>query len=51
MKVLHVLDHSLPVQSGYAFRSAAIIREQRRMGWETVQLTGPKQGASAAATE
>lgn len=51
MKVLHVLDHSLPVQSGYAFRSAAIIREQRRLGWETVQLTGPKQGASTADTE
>jgi glycogen(starch) synthase len=51
MKVLHVLDHSLPVQSGYAFRSAAIIREQHRLGWETVQLTGPKQGATTAAVE
>lgn len=51
MKILHVLDHSLPVQSGYAFRSAAIICEQRRMGWETVQITGPKQGRSTAATE
>ncbi len=51
MKVLHVLDHSLPVQSGYAFRSAAILREQRRLGWETVQLTGPKQGTAAAAAE
>lgn len=51
MKILHVLDHSLPVQSGYAFRSAAIIREQRRMGWETVQITGPKQGRGTAATQ
>jgi PEP-CTERM/exosortase A-associated glycosyltransferase len=51
MKILHVLDHSLPVQSGYAFRSAAVIREQRRLGWETVQLTGPKQGISTAGTE
>ncbi|MGQ0384062.1 MAG: TIGR04063 family PEP-CTERM/XrtA system glycosyltransferase [Gammaproteobacteria bacterium] len=51
MKILHVLDHSLPVQSGYAFRSAAIIREQRRLGWQTVQLTGPKQGKAVAARE
>jgi PEP-CTERM/exosortase A-associated glycosyltransferase len=42
MKILHVLDHSLPSQSGYAFRSAAILREQRNRGWETTQLTGPK---------
>ena len=42
MRVLHVLDHSIPLQSGYTFRSRAIIREQRAMGWETIQLTGPK---------
>ena len=30
MKVLHVFDHSLPLQSGYTFRSLAILREQRR---------------------
>lgn len=51
MKILHVLDHSLPVQSGYAFRSAAILREQRRLGWETIQVTGPKQGSSETAAE
>lgn len=45
MKILHVLDHSLPVQSGYAFRSAAILREQRRLGWDALPVTGPKQGA------
>ena len=48
MRVLHVLDHSLPVQSGYAFRSAAILREQRRLGWEVLALTGPKQGGGTA---
>lgn len=42
MRVLHVLDHSLPLHSGYAFRSAAILREQRRLGWITAQVTGPK---------
>src|SRR6185437_3439691 len=46
MKILHVLDHSLPVQSGYAFRSAAILHEQRKLGWQTVQVTGSKHGRS-----
>lgn len=43
MKILHVLDHSLPLHSGYAFRTAAILREQRALGWETFHLTGPRQ--------
>jgi len=51
MRILHVLDHSLPVQSGYAFRSAAILREQHRLGWETIQVTGPKHGPGARQTE
>ena len=51
MRILHVLDHSLPVQSGYAFRSAAILREQRRLGWETLQVTGPKHGRGSALAE
>jgi glycogen(starch) synthase len=44
MRILHVLDHSIPLHSGYTFRTLAILREQRRRGWETVQLTTPKQG-------
>jgi PEP-CTERM/exosortase A-associated glycosyltransferase len=51
MRVLHVLDHSLPVQSGYSFRSAAILREQGRLGWETLALTGPKHGKAAQPLE
>lgn len=43
MRILHVLDHSVPLHSGYSFRTLAILREQRRMGWETFHLTGPKQ--------
>src|SRR4026207_53946 len=46
-RVLHVFDHSLPVQSGYSFRSLAILREQRRMGIETLQVTGSKHPAVA----
>lgn len=42
LRVLHVLDHSLPLHSGYTFRTAAILREQRRLGWQTFHLTGPK---------
>src|SRR5690606_8914848 len=45
MRILHVLDHSAPLHSGYAFRTLSILREQRRRGWETFQLTSPKQNA------
>lgn len=51
LRVLHVLDHSIPLHSGYTFRTLAILREQRRLGWETLQLTTPKQGASDAMEE
>jgi len=51
MRVLHVLDHSIPLHSGYSFRTLAILREQRRLGWETLQLTTPKQGAGTALEE
>jgi glycogen synthase len=51
MRVLHVLDHSIPLHSGYTFRTAAILREQRALGWETHHLTSPKQGVSPTDTE
>jgi len=48
LRILHVLDHSIPLHSGYTFRTLAILREQRRLGWQTLQLTSPKhQGAAA----
>lgn len=47
MRVLHVFDHSIPLHSGYSFRSCAILREQRKAGWETLHVTGPKHGQSA----
>ena len=43
MKVLHVLDHSIPLHSGYTFRTLSILREQRKLGWDTFHLTSPKQ--------
>lgn len=44
MRVLHILDHSLPVHTGYTFRTASILRAQRARGWETVQMTSPRHG-------
>ena len=51
MRILHILDHSIPLHSGYTFRTAAILREQRALGWETFHLTSPKQGPTAAGVE
>lgn len=46
MRILHVLDHSIPLHSGYSFRTLAILREQRARGWETFHVTSPKHGAT-----
>ena len=43
MRILHVLDHSLPLQSGYTFRTRAIVKAQLEKGWEVACLTGPRQ--------
>lgn len=51
MRILHILDHSIPLHSGYTFRTAALLREQRALGWETHHLTSPKQGAVNAAAD
>jgi PEP-CTERM/exosortase A-associated glycosyltransferase len=45
MRVLHVLDHSIPLHSGYTFRTRSILREQRALGWETFHVTGAKQNS------
>jgi len=51
LRILHVLDHSIPLHSGYSFRTLSILREQRKLGWETVHLTTPKQGPTASLQE
>jgi glycogen synthase len=48
VKVLHVLDHSIPLQSGYTFRTRAILNQQRALGWETVHVTSPKHNLEKA---
>ena len=45
MKVLHILDHSAPIFSGYSFRSAAITGFQKKLGIDPVVLTSPKHGS------
>lgn len=47
-RILHILDHSIPLHSGYTFRTLSLLREQRALGWETFHVTGMKQGASDA---
>jgi PEP-CTERM/exosortase A-associated glycosyltransferase len=42
MRILHILDHSLPLQSGYVYRTLGIVARQRALGWEPVLLTGGK---------
>lgn len=42
MKILHVLDHSVPLHSGYSFRTLGILRHQRALGWTTSHITSPK---------
>jgi len=52
MRILHILDHSIPLHSGYAFRTRAILEHQRAMGLETFHITSAKHiGAQTAVEE
>lgn len=51
MRILHVLDHSIPLHSGYSFRTLAILRQQRALGWETVHVTSAKHTIATAPVE
>jgi glycogen(starch) synthase len=50
-RVLHVLDHSLPLHSGYSFRTLEILRQQLARGWEPLALTSPRHGTGPAEDE
>ncbi|HEX7854339.1 MAG TPA: TIGR04063 family PEP-CTERM/XrtA system glycosyltransferase [Sphingobium sp.] len=39
-RILHVLDHSLPLHSGYTFRTRAILKAQVVRGWSVMGITG-----------
>ncbi|OYX92546.1 MAG: glycosyltransferase, exosortase A system-associated, partial [Novosphingobium sp. 35-62-5] len=45
-RVLHVLDHSLPLHSGYTFRTRAILKAQQTMGLEVRGVTGQRHSAA-----
>lgn len=45
MRILHIFDHGLPLQSGYVFRSLGLLSGQRALGWETHHVSSPKQGS------
>lgn len=51
MRILHILDHSIPLHSGYTFRTLAILKQQRALGWETFHITSPKHGRYNAPQE
>jgi PEP-CTERM/exosortase A-associated glycosyltransferase len=47
-RVLHVLDHSLPLHSGYTFRTRAILTAQQKLGLEVRAITGQRHNGEAA---
>ncbi|WP_445368273.1 TIGR04063 family PEP-CTERM/XrtA system glycosyltransferase [Methylomonas sp. BW4-1] len=51
MKILHILDHSIPLHSGYTFRTRAILEQQRKLGWETFHVTSAKHQVAEAPVE
>ncbi|MCW8905270.1 MAG: glycosyltransferase WbuB, partial [Sedimenticola sp.] len=51
MKILHILDHSIPLHSGYTFRTRAILEQQRKLGWETAHVTSSKHIAESQEKE
>ncbi|HYE37944.1 TIGR04063 family PEP-CTERM/XrtA system glycosyltransferase [Methylocaldum sp.] len=51
MRILHILDHSIPLHSGYTFRTRAILEQQRALGFETFHITSAKHKASDVLVE
>ncbi|MFM6950525.1 MAG: TIGR04063 family PEP-CTERM/XrtA system glycosyltransferase [Novosphingobium sp.] len=50
-RVLHVLDHSLPLHSGYSFRTRAILSAQAALGLDVRGITGLRHSASGPQCE
>lgn len=46
LRILHIIDHSLPLHSGYTFRTQSILHQQKKRGWTPVAVTSPKHQAS-----
>ena len=50
-KILHILDHSLPMHSGYTFRTRAILKAQQGAGLEVRGITGLRHSAAGSDPE
>jgi len=50
-RILHVLDHSLPLHSGYTFRTRAILKAQQAQGWDVMGITGGRHILAGPAEE
>jgi glycogen(starch) synthase len=50
-RILHVLDHSLPLHSGYTFRTRALLKAQQGRGWDVRGITGNRHYAEGPAVE
>ena len=51
MRILHILDHSLPLHSGYTFRTRAILKSQQALGLEVAGVTGTRHAIEAEIAE
>ncbi len=50
-RVLHILDHSLPAQSGYTFRTRAILKAQQALGWDVAGVSSLRHPLPGPAEE
>ena len=50
-RILHVLDHSLPLHSGYTFRTRAILKAQAACGLDVRAITGQRHTADGPPRE
>ena len=51
LRILHILDHSLPLHSGYTFRTRAILKAQIESGWTVAGVTGARHTAEGPPIE
>lgn len=51
IRVLHILDHSLPMHSGYTFRTRAILKAQQALGCDVHAITGVRHTAGGPDVE
>ncbi len=50
-RVLHILDHSLPLHSGYSFRTRAILKSLQGAGIEVAGVTGARHNVKGPPVE